>query len=70
MAYRVRIFCRDCRGSDDTGCFDGGTELLDGFFATADQAGDKGMRAAEEGEGWEWEVIDDYGNVVKNTYRT
>jgi hypothetical protein len=64
MAYRVRIFCRDCLGNDETGCFDGGTELLAGVFSTVDQAGDRGMRAAAEGEGWAWEVIDDHGNVV------
>jgi hypothetical protein len=66
MAYRVRIFCRDCLGNDETGCFDGGTELLEGWFPTIDQAGDRGMRAAAEGEAWEWEVIDDHGNVVSS----
>ena len=69
MAYRVRIFCSDCLGNDETGCFDGGTELLDGWFPTIGQAGDRGMRAAAEGEGWEWEVIDDHGNVVSKAER-
>ena len=72
MTYRVRLYCRDCTGIDPMGCFDGGTELLESDtrpfiireFDSTGAASAAGARATTGAAPWEYEVIDESGEVV------
>jgi hypothetical protein len=66
--FRVRVWCRDCTGEDDKGCFDGGTEWIgpDGVlgwgspaeFATLEEARKAGDEKVSKCGPWEFDVID------------
>ena len=64
--FRVRLWCRDCTGEDNKGCFDGGTELLSDTqppfcvrtFDTLHAAVDAGYEATRDCGPWEFDVLD------------
>ena len=65
MNWRIRVWCRDCYGEDRQGCFDGGTETLDGEYATREAAEEMAesirLDNMKPGQGapYEWEVFEE-----------
>ena len=67
MSFRVRLWCRDCTGSDDRGCFDGGTEIVSEpsnwqtvkRFTTLREAVDAGYEETRDCGPWEFDVLAD-----------
>lgn len=61
--FRIRVWCRDCYGSDPYGCFEGEAQLQDEVYATYEEA---------EAAGWDFvdtapygfEVTDEEGIVI------
>lgn len=73
MPYFVRLSCRDCTGEDPRGCFDGGTEMLEDehseqrIFADVASAREAGRAEMRTCPVWEYEVVDEDGDVVEET---
>lgn len=57
--YRVRMWCRDCRGEDSMGCFGGGSEYIHkdgGYDGRASEA--RLWGSAEQAEDAAWDEMD------------
>jgi hypothetical protein len=75
--FRVKVWCRDCTGQDDMGCFDGGTEILHERkapfalreFATLEEAKAAGWEETKDCGPWEFDVLDAAGNQVFESVR-
>ena len=72
MSYCVRLYCRDCTGTDFQGCFGGGTGWLYAdknihapiaLFDDMDAAKDAGWNATDDAGPWEFEIVDLDGAV-------
>lgn len=55
MSYRVLVWCPDCTGTDDLGCFGGDSEFLDEVFDTREEAVAAGERVVRDGI-WRYDV--------------
>lgn len=72
MAFRVRLWCRDCTGVDPKGCFGGGTELVTtgeppydvADFATLREAVDEGYKLTRDCGPWEFDVETTDGDEI------
>jgi hypothetical protein len=72
--FTVRIWCRDCTGQDDMGCFEGGSDLLHEMkhpftlreFATLEEAKDAGWEETKDCGPWEFDVEQDGEKVFES----
>ena len=63
MIYRVRIYCDECFGRDTYACRQGHPDLSSEAFGSISAANSRGEEMVGTSD-WEWEVLDDDGNVV------
>ena len=59
MKYRYRIWCHDCCGEDEYGCFMGASELSEKVFNSKEEAEAAGEKATDGCCVWEFEVVED-----------
>jgi hypothetical protein len=57
MAWKLKLWCRDCCGDDPLGCFEGTTEIQDEEYATEREASEAGKRACD-GSPYDYEVFE------------
>lgn len=68
--FRLEVWCLDCAGEDFEGCFEGGTEILDEFFSTPDEAIEQGWkRQPNATHPWRFRVIDDSSLDIRKQFR-
>jgi hypothetical protein len=64
MTYHVRVYCLDCFEMNSAECPEGHPALLGETFTTILEANIRGQEAVTANDEWEWEVLDEAGNVV------
>lgn len=63
MSFRVVVYCEDCTGSDEMGCFDGGTKEI-GDYPTLDAAKEAGWPEVDACSPWQFRVYNEHGRDV------
>lgn len=78
MRYRVRRYCGDCCGTDDYGCFEGSSELLEEpsypyetrEFPSPERAEAAGWESVRDCGPWEFYVVDEEDIVIFDSANT
>jgi len=60
MTWRVLVWCDDCRYNDPLGCFDGGSDFLDGSYETEADARLAGEAWGDSNDGapYAWQAVE------------
>jgi hypothetical protein len=63
MIYRVRLYCDECFGGDTYACIQRHPDVRSEAFESILAANTRGEELVAAND-WEWEVLDDDGNIV------
>lgn len=55
--WKVEVWCEDCYGQDDYGCFDGGSEILEESFSSMEAAKIAGDEYTSDCGPWSYKVF-------------